>query len=243
MKLTIEKTLKGRLSQFIVDNVDGVYVTHLPGTSLETVAEEADRINQQAGKNLAVPHCAVRNIKSLSEFSNFIIKCREANLNKILVIGGSEQIGKVFQNDEQLLFYKNLYKMYKALPNLEFECGLYPQTQTLQFMKNKVHDESRFRGGITQLCMNVNLLKSIGEYVGDPVKIGIPSMCSANGLLRYMKICGNKSFKYILNNWKGIFYLKEGKFDVKRFTSLIQHDRYHVYNFGKLEKTVETLLS
>ena len=243
MKITIEKTLNGKLSQFIVDSVDGVYVTHLPGTSLETVAEEADRINQQAGKNLAVPHCAVRNIETRREFTDFISKCRKANLHKILVIGGSEQAGKVFQNDEQLLFYKDLYTMYKTFPNLEFECGLYPQTQTLQFMKNKVYSESRFCGGITQLCMDVRLLKSVGEYIGDSVKIGIPSICSASGLFRYLKLCGNKSFKYILTNWRGIFYLKNGKFDVKRFTSLIQHDRYHVYNFGKLEKTIETLLS
>lgn len=243
MKITIEKTLKGRLSQFIIDNVDGVYVTHLPDTSLVNVAEEADRINQQAGKNIAIPHCAVRNIETLSEFSNFIIKCRESNLNRILVIGGSKKTGKVFQNDEQLLFYKNLYKMYKALPNLEFECGLYPQTQTLQFMKNKLHDESRFCTGITQLCMNTRLLQSIGDCLGDSVKIGIPSMCSPSGLWRYLRLCGNQSFKYMLDNWKGVFYVKRSGFDVKRFVSEIQHNRYHIYNFGRMEKTIETLLS
>lgn len=243
MKLTIEKTLKGRLSQFIVDNVDGVYVTHLPGTSLVAVAEEANRINQQAGKNIAVPHCAARNIESFSEFASFISKCREYNLDKILVIGGACKKGKVFEKDVHLLFYKKLYNTYKALPNLDFECALYPQTQSLQAMKDKLHDESVFCGGITQLCMNTQQLKTIGDCLGDSVRIGIPSMCSSSGLWRYMKLCGNKSFKYMLNNWRGVYFVSSNGFDVKRFTSLIQHDRYHIYNFGKLETTIETLLS
>lgn len=235
MKITIEKTFTGKVSRNVVNNVDGVYITHLPNThSLNKVVEEADDINQYAGKNIAVPHCAARNIHTASEFINFIAKCQEKNISKILVVGGSIQKGNVFQSVDDLLLYNNTFSGF------ELECGVYPQKESFTQMHEKLKS-TKFVGGITQLCMDTRLLNKIGIKFNENVKIGIPSMCSIKGLWHYLKLCGNKSPKYMLENWKGCFYLKADGFDVKKFVSKVNHTHFHIYNFGKLEKTVETL--
>jgi hypothetical protein len=240
MIITIEKTFTGKLSRSLINNIAEVYITHLPNTSLERVAEEADNINQYAGKNIAVPHCAVRNIGTTAELTNFITQCQKKHLNKILIIGGANQNGKAFQSVDELLIYKN--NVYNSLPNFKFECGIYPQKESFIQIHEKLHS-TKFVGGITQLCMDTNLLHRVGNKFGKSVKIGIPSMCSMSGLWRYLKLCGNKSPQYMLDNWKGLFYLKDGEFNVTKFISQVNHSHYHIYNFGKLEKTVDTLMA
>lgn len=238
MKLTIEKSLKGKLSKFSIDSVDGIYLTHLPGNSLESVANAADQMNQRIGKPLAVPHCAARNIQSPDELQRFVEMCLQYKLHKILLIGGSVPSGPVFDSVDDILALNFIP------PEIKHEVGVYPQSKHENFstVANKLSHPT-CRGGITQLCMDTSMLSMLAVTYREEIRVGIPSMCSTKGLWRYMKICGNRSVRYMLDNWRGVFYLKSGGFDVKKFTKQTGHDSFHVYDFGRMEKTIETLMS
>jgi len=76
----------------------------------------------------------------------------------------------------------------------------------------------------------------------DTIRIGIPSMCSVQGIYKYLKLCGNESYKYIFKNWKALNYLSSDGFMVEEFIKKLKFTNYHIYNFGKLEKTIRKLL-
>ena len=73
MNLSTEKTPHQKLSNFSVDNVSAVNITHLATDNLNKVAIACDELNQQAGSNKAIPHVAARNIKGEKELEIFQI--------------------------------------------------------------------------------------------------------------------------------------------------------------------------
>ena len=72
MNLSTEKTPHQKLSNFSVDNVSAVNITHLATDNLNKVAIACDELNQQAGSNKAIPHVAARNIKGEKELEVFL---------------------------------------------------------------------------------------------------------------------------------------------------------------------------
>ena len=63
MNISTEKTPQQKLSNFTIQHVSAVNVTHLLIHDLKDVAQASDELNQQAGCNKAIPHVAARNIK------------------------------------------------------------------------------------------------------------------------------------------------------------------------------------
>tara|TARA_B100000768_G_scaffold98155_1_gene91529 strand:- start:200 stop:901 length:702 start_codon:yes stop_codon:yes gene_type:complete len=232
MKLSTEKTPKQKLSKFSVDNVSAVNITHLSINDLKEVAQASDELNQQAGCNKAVPHVAARNIQSEQELDNFIKFCEAKGINKALVIGGSIPRNKtnVFQNDVAVA------TILKSA-NITVDCGIYPQNETELEIKTKL---SIFNNAITQLCMDANAINSLPLL--DTICIGVPSMCSVKGIYKYLKLCGNDSYKYIFKNYKALNYLGNNGIRVDKFIQKLKFSNYHIYNFGKLDKTIYKLL-
>ena len=104
MNLSTEKTPHQKLSNFSVDNVSAVNITHLATDNLNKVAIACDELNQQAGSNKAIPHVAARNIKGEKELEVFLKFCKSKEINKVLVIGGSipRNNSNIFQTDQEI---------------------------------------------------------------------------------------------------------------------------------------------
>lgn len=232
MKLSTEKTPKQKLSKYSVDNVSAVNITHLSINDLREVAQACDELNQQAGCNKAIPHVAARNIQSEKELDNFVKFCEAKGINKALVIGGSIARNKtnIFQNDVAVA------TILKSA-NIKVDCGIYPQNETELEIKTKL---SIFNNAITQLCMDENAINRLPLL--DTIRIGVPSMCSVKGIYKYLKLCGNDSYKYIFKNYKALNYLDHNGIRVDKFIQKLKFSNYHIYNFGKLDKTINKLL-
>ena len=233
MNLSTEKTPQQKLSKFSLDSVSAVNVTHLPIHDLKAVARACDELNQQAGYNKAVPHVAARNIKNKQELEDFIKFCTSKGINKALVIGGStpRKENNVFNND---ITVATILKD----ANIIADCGIYPQNETTLEIKTKLNI---FENAITQLCMNPNAINNLPLL--DTIRIGVPSMCSVKGIYKYLKLCGNDSYKYIFKNWMALHYLGSEGIKVDKFIQKLKFSNYHIYNFGKLDKTISKLLN
>ena len=75
----------------------------------------------------------------------------------------------------------------------------------------------------------------------NTIRIGLPSMCSVKGIFKYLRLCGNESYKYIFKNWKVLNYLGSNGIRVDEFVKKLKFDNYHIYNFGKLDNTIRKL--
>ena len=233
MNLSTEKTPKQKLSNFSINNVFAVNITHLPFNDLNEVARACDELNQQAGCNKAVPHVAARNIKSEKELENFIKFCKSKNIKRALVIGGSipRKENNIFQNDITVA------AILKSA-DIMTDCGIYPQNETKLEIQSKLNV---FDNAITQLCMDTNVINTLPLL--DTIHIGVPSMCSFQGIYKYLQLCGNDSYKYIFKNWKVLNYLGNEGVKVDKFIQKLNFSNYHIYNFGNLDKTISKLLS
>ena len=232
MNLSTEKTPKKKISKFSLDNVTNVNITHLPIHDLNIVALACDELNQQAGCNKAVPHVAARNIKNEQELEDFVEFCKSKGIDKALVIGGSIPRSKTnaFQNDIEVA------TILKSA-NITTDCGIYPQNETELEIKIKL---DIFNNAITQLCMNPDTINNLPLL--DTIRIGIPSMCSVQGIYKYLRLCGNQSYKYIFKNWMALNYLGSDGIKVDKFIAKLKFSNYHIYNFGKLDETINKLL-
>ena len=191
-----------------------------------------DELNQQAGCNKAVPHVAARNIKNEKELEDFVKFCNSKGTDKALMIGVSIPRNKtnVFQNDVAVA------TILKSA-SITVDCGIYPQNETELEIKTKL---DIFDNTITQLCMDPDVINNLPLL--NTIRIGVPSMCSVKGIYKYLKLCGNDSYKYIFKNWKALNYLGSNGIRVDKFIQKLKFSNYHIYNFGKLDKTISKLL-
>ena len=232
MNLSTEKTPHQKLSNFTVDNVSAVNITHLATDNLNKVAIACDELNQQAGSNKAIPHVAARNIKGEKELEVFLKFCKSKEINKVLVIGGSIPRNKnnIFQTDQEIA---NILKK----SGITVDCGIYPQSETEVEIRAKL---KIFENAVTQMCMDTKAINNLPLLRN--IRIGIPSMCSVKGIYKYLKLCGNDSYKYIFKNWKAINYIGNDGIKVDKFIQELKFSNYHIYNFGNLDKTIRKLI-
>jgi len=226
MRISIEKTPKQKLSQYAVDVACAVSVTHLPKTDFSKVVDAAIDLNQQAGSAKAILHVGARNLSSESELHENIIRAKQAGIDKVLVIGGGEREGRAYQSTNEVHHAIAAY-------GLEMYCGVYPQEEDYYLARETKY--SVYSKGITQLCLNSAVLNTWYEKTIP----GVPTNCSVEGLLKYMRMCGlTESFKYIAGNAIGIQYITMNGFSAKKFVKRLNHEQIHLYNFGRLDQTL-----
>ena len=224
--ISVEKTPEQKLSQYAIDTATTVSITHLPKIYFTEVVNAAIDINELAGKAKAMPHIAARNLHSERGLHANLTKAKKAGIDKVLIIGGSEREGKTFQRIDEL---------YDAVAPYGFEmyCGVFPQEEDFPSIKYE-----KFSKGITQLCLNRRLLNTWK----DRTIAGVPTNCSINGLLKYMRICGLiSSFKLTAGNLVGIQYINKNGFNTNKFISRLNHEQIHLYNFGRLDQTLKAI--
>jgi len=229
MKVSVEKTPSQKVSQYAINTAATVSITHLAGHDFSQVVNAAIEVNDRAGKAKAMPHIAARNLGSEAGLHIALDRAKEAGIDKVLVIGGNEQKGRAFQGVDEV---------YSAISRYGFDmyCGVYPQEESFYHACSTKY--TKFLKGITQLCFNTKVLNA---WHGRTI-IGVPTNCSTEGLLKYMKICGLLiSFKHIVGNLEGIQYLNMKGFNTSKFISRLNHEQVHLYNFGRLDQTLMEL--
>jgi len=230
MKISVEKTPNQKMSQYAINTATTVSITHLPKVYFTEVVNAAIDINELAGKLKAMPHIAARNLYTETELHTSLDRAKKAGIDKVLIIGGSEKRGRAFQG---------VNEVYSAITRYNFEmyCGVYPQKEAFnqRLFSTKY---AMFSKGITQLCLNSKLLN---KWENKTIA-GVPTNCSIEGLLKYMRICGlTESFKHIVGNLVGIQYINKNGFNTSKFVSHLNHEQIHLYNVGRLDQNMRSL--
>ena len=229
MFFSVEQTVSQTLSRTVLNNADEITITHLPNKTLYQTLHCIRNLLETVNGLQIVPHIAARNIYSDRE----LIECAEEfsnlGIQKVLVIGGNLKQGR---------HYQSAYQINNILKDWSFTqmCGVYPDRESFEHVSAKNY--STFSSGITQFCLNAVLLNRFTERT----RIGIPSMCAANDLYKYMRRCGvGNTLKTAVSNMKGVRYLSRKGFDTVKFASRLDSKYFHIYNFGKIESTVHAL--
>jgi len=226
MKISVEKTPTQTLSQYVIDTATAISVTHLPKTNFSKVIDAAIDINEQAGTAKAIPHIAARNFYTETELHENIIRAKRAGIDKVLIIGGIKQEGNAFKRASEVHYAIAPY-------GFEMHCGVNPQEEDYDIVRNTKY--TFYSKGISQLCLNSALLNT--WY--DKTIAGVPTNCSIDGLIKYMKICGlTDSFEYIIGNAIRVKYITSKGFNTKKFVKQLNHEQIHLYNFGRLDQTL-----
>jgi len=230
MFISVEQTVSQTLPRSVVDKVDQITITHLPTQSLTKTISTVKKINDCAGTNKAVPHIAARNLYSEAELLNCCRAFQDEGVDTVLIIGGDQKQG---------MRYSSAFQICQEIKTFKFKklCGVYPQIETAEHVKKKKY--SSFSEGITQFCLKPQLLNNFQEST----RIGVPSQCSMQTLIKFAKRCGVlSSFKHCIDNIEGIRYFDRGGFNTKLFVNSLTNKRIHIYNFGKIDQTVTSLV-
>ena len=203
-----------------------------------TAPIESFLFKRPAALGINVFPLATNTFKSLSnccpDINSFgALWCNKSKeINKALVIGGSipRNENNIFQSDREIATI-----LKKS--GITVDCGIYPQNETEIEILEKL---KIFENAITQMCMDTKAINNLPLL--SNIRIGIPSMCSVKGIYKYLKLCGNDSYKYIFKNWKAINYMSNDGIKVDNFIQELKFSNYHIYNFGNLDKTIHNLL-
>lgn len=235
---TPKKILGGNVSEYVVNNVDYITIPHLPNNKLKTSYESTKALADQHGVDPAriIPHIAARSISTKAELTRQVKNFNDIGVKEILIVGGNPKYPRgPYENAEDVRLRINKIAKFKTL------CGVYPDIESPSGVYLSKYDHFR-DGGVTQLCLSPSKLDS---YKAN-TRIGIPSKANWDGLYRYMKLCGvGPSLRYPLRNIVGFarFMTFDGFNTTKLVRAVQPHTTFHVYDFGRIEETVEELLA
>lgn len=241
LKVSVEQTptkIKKGVSESIISGADRITITHLPGTRIKDTTSAVKLLisRDKVHPTNIVPHIGARNVNSKGELTRQIHNLADMGVNKVLIVGGSSPhpVGPYLKDDELLRFFKN--------KGFTVGCGVYPYEQGPGFYTNS-DKLTRYDFGVSQLCLSPRLLRPLPQNVW----VGAPSQATLSGLWGYMKKVGvGPSLSYPLRDllgfvrFSGLSGFRTGSF-IK--TLYPDHHQYHLYDFGRIEKTVEELIS
>jgi len=243
LSLSVEQTprkiQKKNVSEFVVNNVDYITVPHLNQNTLKTSYKSVSQLSDVYGvdPSRVIPHIGARSITSKKDLTESINNFKGLGVEKLLLVGGnpSQPMGP-YRDAESVRrrvqeIHHNHFKLY---------CGVYPDTETASGIY--LYKYEHFDGGFTQLSLSPRKLESFKINT----RIGIPSQADLDGLYQYMKLCGvGPSLRYPMRNILGFArYMTPNGFNTTKLVQAIQpHSSFHIYDFGRIEKTVEDLLN
>jgi methylenetetrahydrofolate reductase (NADPH) len=237
VELTPGTINKGNISEFVVNNVDYITIPHFPTNSLKLTTKAVSQLSDVYGvdPSRTIPHIAARSITSKKHLTEVINNLKGMGVKRLLIVGGnpSEPQGPYRDAESVRRHITDIHKEFKLY------CGVYPDTETASGVY--LYKYELFDGGFTQLSLSPRKLESFKINT----RIGVPSQADIGGLYRYMKICGvGPSLRYPMRNIVGFArYMTPNGFNTTKLVKAIQpHHSFHVYDFGRIEKTVEDLL-
>ena len=242
LNLSVEQTpskiQKRKVSETVVNTVDYITIPHLSNNSLNVTYKAVVKLSDVYGvdPSRVIPHIAARSVMSKAELTRQLNNFADIGVSQLLVVGGnpSQAKGPYSRDDdvrERAREFGNRFRIH---------CGVYPDSDSVvDVLMNKY---LRFDGGFSQLCLSPKKLKQFRPFT----RYGIPSKSDWDGLYRYMKICGvAPSIRYPARNIFGVIrFMNRNGFDTTRFVSNLRpHSNFHIYDFGRIEETVEELVS
>ena len=233
---TPKKIQKRDVSEYVVNNVDYITIPHLNQNTLKTAYKSASQLSDVYGvdPSRVIPHIGARSIQSKKELTEAVNNFKGLGVERLLIVGGNPSQPKGPYRDAE-----SVRRRVNELYNFRTYCGVYPDTESASGVY--LYKYEHFDAGFSQLSLSPRKL----ERFKINTRIGIPSQADFDGLYRYMKICGvGPSIRYPLRNIFGYtrFMTLNGFNTTKLVKALQPHYTFHVYDFGRLEKTVEDLL-
>lgn len=240
LNLSVEQTPrkinKKEVSEYVLNNVDYITIPHLPTNPLKVTSKSISKLSDRYGvdPSRVIPHIGARNLTSKAELTRQVKNFKDIGVQNLLLVGGHQNVpmGPFAQDDD-------LFRHVRRIHNFKIYCGIYPGEQTVSGVT--LNKYSRYDGGFSQLCLST---RTLSKYKAS-TRIGVPSRADWDGLWKYMKICGvGPSLRYPIRNVGGILrFMTYNGFDTTRFVRALQpHTHFHVYDFGRLEETIEDLL-
>jgi len=235
---------------------EDVYITHIPGSSLEDLIDTAKEVIIH-GFN-PVPHIPARSITDESLLNKTLKNLKEIGVKDLLTIGGSVK-NKVGEFDSTIDMFKT-----GVLNNIVFRSvriaghpeGNPDDKNSKESLKNKLIwlKKNKYSTSIvTQFCLSPEITNTwinetkdlIQEFGRDDTKIiiGVAGPSKITTLIKYAKVCGVSS--------SANFLIKQG-LDI---TKLIKHsptelikkldgfDSLHFFPFGGIKELDNWLLN
>ena len=247
---------KSKIAELNPQFFDDVYITHIPGSSLEDLIETAKEVISHNFN--PVPHIPARSITDEFLLNKTLKNLKEIGVKDLLAIGGSvkDKVGK----------FDSTMDMFKAgsLNNIAFRSvriaghpeGNPDDKNSRESLKNKLIwlKENEYSTSIvTQFCLSPEITNAwiietknmIQEFGRDDTKIiiGVAGPSKITTLIKYAKVCGVSSSTN--------FLMKQG-LDVTKLikhspTTLIEKlddfDSLHFFPFGGIKELNNWLLN
>lgn len=238
---TPAKINKGDVSEYVLNNADYITIPHLPNNSLKITTKTVIKMSDTHGvdPSRVIPHIAARSVPSKAELTRQLKNLNDLGVRNLIVVGGNPKnpVGPYTKDHEVLERARKIFD-----PRTKIYCGVYPQDESPSGVYLTKFGRFGFDGGVSQVCLSQSKI----ELIKLNTRIGVPSKADWNGLWRYMKLCGvGPSIRHPLRNVGGILhYMTMDGFDTTRFVEDLQpHRDFHIYDFGRLEETVEELIA
>ena len=232
------------------DAVAEVYVSMIPGETVESLIDALKRIRAQ-GK-IPVPHIAARNLESDKSLRSVLMTCAELHVHRVLLIGGgATHITGPYAQVMDLL-ETGLLAEYGIT---HIDIAGHPEgnpddpdpEQSLVAKLNwadrhGMHSRILTQWSFDAIAVNswIDRLRALGFK--QPVHVGIPGPATLKALLRYATVCGVKTSTQVLKR-QGLSLgrlLLINKPD-QLINDLRGYDQLHLFPFGGLARTTEWL--
>ena len=195
-----------------------VYVTFLPGSSVEDTIETAAVLKQQGMR--PVPHLALRSIQSEAQLRKVFGRLNALGIKEILLIAGALSQSKGPYYSVQKMLQDGLLEEYdftgigfaghpEGSPDIAGDDLRYAET----FKQLYATEHPRKYWFVSQFCFAVEPVISWQNQLFErnvtlPLRVGIAGLATVATLVKHAKACGiGPSMSYLLKNNRGLRHL------------------------------------
>lgn len=236
-----------------------VYVTFLPGSSVEDTIDAAALLKRQGLR--PVPHLALRSIESEAQLRKVLKRLDDLEIREMLLIAGALNYAKGPYYSVQKFLQDGLFEEYtfegigfaghpEGSPDIAPDDLRYAET----FKQLYAADHPRKYWFVSQFCFSVEPVIAWQRQLFErnvmlPLRVGIAGLATIATLVKHAKACGiGPSMSYLLKNNRGLRHLMSTSAPDELITQLAgfcatqpQHriDGLHFYPLGGFVRTME----
>ena len=236
MNFSMEISPKTDLST--LPNLKDVYITFLPGGNYNETADKADELVKK-GFN-PIPHFPARSITNSAQLKEYVLRCKDAGVKQVLVIGGSREPVGDFESSIQLLetgYFEDMKIGIAGHPE-----GSPDISDSV--LEKAMQDKKPYADYIvTQWLLNPEPIIDFISKQSVPVHVGITGPLRITSLIKFANIVGAKnSINFIKSNFSKALDLIKPKDPNDLIEKIKNHtDHFHIYTFGGLKETNQWL--
>ncbi len=236
MNFSMEISPKTDLST--LPNLKDVYITFLPGGNYKETADKAGELVKK-GFN-PIPHFPARSITNSAQLKEYVLRCKDAGVKQVLVIGGSREPVGDFESSIQLLetgYFEDMKIGIAGHPE-----GSPDISDSV--LEKAMQDKKPYADYIvTQWLLNPEPIIDFISKQSVPVHVGITGPLRITSLIKFANIVGAKnSINFIKSNFSKALDLIKPKDPNDLIEKIKNHtDHFHIYTFGGLKETNQWL--